>query len=100
MGARAEAGRSLNAFSIPVGSDATQAARIAEIINGAGGDVERLAQAVSQAFAGVTKIVKPGLFIRSYKAGQNLLNRIFVNGILSGPPTHAVNTQATRCSRR
>jgi hypothetical protein len=94
MGARAEAGRSLNAFSIPVGGDATQAARISEILNGAGADVERLAHAVkmTDSVAGVTKVVKPGLFIRSARAGMNLLNRVFVNGILSGPTTHAVNS--------
>lgn len=92
MGARAEAGRALNAFKIPVGGDAMQISRMAEIIQGAG-DIEAVARAVSRtsSVSGVTKVVKPGLFTRSYRAGQGLLNQVFVNGILSGPPTHVVN---------
>lgn len=94
MGARAEAGRSLNAFNIPVGGDATQAARVGELINTMGGDINRVAAAVKAAngVGGITKVVKAGLFIRSLRAGGNYLNRIFVNGILSGPVTHAVNS--------
>lgn len=94
MGARAETGRALNAFSIPVGSEETVAARIQEIIKGAGADVETLARAVAMtdSVAGVTKAVRVGLFRRSGRAAINLVNRNFVNGILSGPVTHAVNT--------
>lgn len=93
MGARAEAGRALNAFNIPTGSDATQVARMAEIIGNIGGDVERLAKAVSlaESVPAVTKVVKPGLFIRSYQASQGFVNRVFVNGILSGPASHLAN---------
>lgn len=93
MGARAETGRALNAFSIPVGSDPVQAARIAEIISTTGGDIERLARAVRMVdnTAGVTKAVKLGLPRRIAGAAANLINRNFVNGILSGPTTHFVN---------
>jgi hypothetical protein len=93
MGARAEAGRSLNAFKIPVGGDAMQIARIKEIIDGAG-NIEALAKAINRAdsVSGVTKVAKPGIFLRSYKASQGFVNQVFVNGILSGPPTHLVNT--------
>lgn len=93
MGARAEAGRALNAFGIPTGGlEAVPAARLAEIIANAGGDIERLAKAVSMAdnVAAVTKVAKPGIFTRA-RGATNLVNRIFVNGILSGPTTHGVN---------
>lgn len=94
MGARAETGRALNAFKIPVGSDATQVARIQEIISAAGGDVERLARAIRMAdsVSGVTEIARGGLFRRSAQAAMGLINRNFVNGILSSPATHLVNT--------
>lgn len=90
MGARAEAGRALNAFSIPSGSDPATIARIAEIVNGNGSNITKLAQALSMTddVAGVGTIVSPGnLFQRTVGATGNLINRIFVNGILSGPPT-------------
>lgn len=92
MGLRAEVGRALNAFKIPVGSEAHQMQRIAEFLNGAG-NVEKMAVAISRTdnVAGITKVAKPNLLLRSYRAGQGLVNRIFVNGILSGVPTHLVN---------
>lgn len=93
MGARAEAGRALNAFNIPVGSDATQIARMHEIISNAGGEIERVAKAVSMAdsVSGVTKVAKPGVFLRGYRGGQGFINHVFVNGILSGPTSHITN---------
>ena len=94
MGARAEAGRALNAFGIPTGGlEAVPAARLAEIISNAGGDIERLAKAVSMAdnVTAITKVATPGIWTRSGQAATNLVNRIFVNGILSGPTTHGVN---------
>lgn len=93
MGARAEAGRSLNAFKIPVGGDAMQIARISEILQGAG-NIDAIARAVNKAdsVVGVTKVVRPGLFTRAHKAGQGFINHVFVNGILSSPVTHVVNT--------
>lgn len=94
MGARAETGRALNAFKIPVGSDATQVARIQEIIAASGGDVERIARAIrmTDSVSGVTEIARGGLFRRSGQAAMSLINRNFVNGILSSPATHLVNT--------
>jgi len=93
MGARAETGRALNAFSIPVGSDPIQVSRIAEILNNSGADVERVAKAIhmTDSVAGVTQVAKQGLLRRVGGAAMNLVNRNFVNGILSGPTTHFVN---------
>lgn len=93
MGARAEAGRALNAFNIPIGTDAVRASRIAEIISNSGGDIERLARAVHLADSteGVTKAITLGLPRRVGAAAMHLINRVFVNGILSGPTTHFIN---------
>jgi hypothetical protein len=93
MGARAETGRALNAFRLPVGSDATQIARINELIAGGGADIERMARAIKMAdsVSGITQIAKQALGVRAAGASMNLINRIFVNGILSGPTTHLVN---------
>ncbi len=93
MGARAEAGRALNAFKIPVGSDATVVARIGEILASNGANIEELARVVRTAnsTSGITKAVKAGLFSRSGSATMGFINRVFINGILSGPPTHIVN---------
>lgn len=93
MGARAEAGRALNAFSIPTGSDTFIAGRINEMLQAGGMDIDRVARAINMAddVSGVTKIAKGSLLQRVGRASVNLINRIFVNGILSGPPTHLVN---------
>ena len=94
MGARAEAGRALNAFGIPVGMDDKLAGRIDEILTATGGDIDALAKAIDLApdTKGVTRIAKAGLMRRSGRAAMSLVNRIFVNGILSGPTTHVVNS--------
>lgn len=94
MGARAEAGRLLNAFSIPVGSDARVAGRISEILQASGMDIDRAARAISMAndVSGITQIARGSLLRRSGRAAINLINRNFVGGILSGPPTHLVNS--------
>lgn len=93
MGARAEAGRSLNAFSIPTGSNPAVIARMQEILQASGGDVNKLAKAIVLAGnnpGGIGKLVQGGLFSRSLQATTNFVNRVFVNGILSGPPTWGV----------
>jgi hypothetical protein len=93
MGARAEAGRALNAFGIPVGMDEGVAGRIDEILSATGGDIDQMAKMIELApdVRGVTKIAKAGLARRSGRAAQTLLNRIFVNGVLSGPLSHVTN---------
>lgn len=93
MGARAEAGRALNAFGIPTGSDTVIAGRINEILQASGIDIDRTARAIHMAndVSGVTKIARGSLLRRTGQGAVNLINRVFVNGILSGPPTHLVN---------
>lgn len=90
MGARAEAGRALNAFSIPEGASAAQLARMKEVVERLGGDTDKLAQAVANidTTAGISK------FARRYKQSKfmGVVNELFVNSILSGPKTALVNT--------
>lgn len=90
MGARAEAGRALNAFSIPEGANAAQLARMKEVVERLGGDTDKIAQAVAniQSTAGISK------FARRYKQSKfwGVVNELFVNSILSGPKTALVNT--------
>lgn len=90
MGARAEAGRALNAFGIPVGSDANQLARMRELVEGLHGkDTDELAKALSQvdSLQGVNKLAKE--YSRSKLLGTT--QELFINSILSGPKTHLVN---------
>jgi hypothetical protein len=93
MGARAEAGRALNAFGIPTNMDEGVAHRIDEILQATGGNIDQMAKAIEMApdVRGVTKIAKAGIMRRSGRAAQTLLNRIFVNGVLSGPLSHITN---------
>jgi len=93
-GAESDWGRAGHAFRIPVGGDATQAARIKEILASGGADIDKLANAISMtdSVEGITEIAKGGLLGRVGAAGIGLTNRIFVNGILSGLATHLVNT--------
>jgi len=90
-GARAETGRALNAFKIPTATDATQVARMSELVETMHGrDVQDLAEALSlvDSVEGVNKIA------RDYQKSKALgvLNELFVNSILSGIKTHAINT--------
>lgn len=93
MGARAEAGRTLNALGIPVGATPAQLARMSELIASNGGDLVRMAKAVRQVTTmdGLGEVLRGGLFSRLASTGMTFVNRLFVNGILSGPVTHFVN---------
>jgi hypothetical protein len=91
MGARAEAGRALNAFAIPVGSDANQLARMREVVEGMHGhDTAQLAKVLSNvdSVQGVNKLATQYARPRLLGTTQEL----FINSILSGPKTHLVNS--------
>lgn len=91
MGARAEAGRALAAFGIPVGSDASQLARMRELVEGMhGNDTDQLAKVLANvdSVQGVTKLAKE--YSRSRLLGTT--QELFINSILSGPKTHLVNS--------
>jgi len=92
MGARAEAGRALNAFGIPVGieQDGKRLARLkqtVEVMNGH--DTDKLAEMLSQ----IDTIEGVGQLTRKYNRSRVLgtLQEVFINSLLSGPKTHLVN---------
>ena len=90
MGARAEAGRALNAFAIPVGSDAQQIARLKGIVETLNGhDTDQLAQVLS----GVDSITGVNRLTREYTTSRvmGVAQELFVNSILSGVKTHVIN---------
>lgn len=92
MGARAETGRALHAFGIPVGleKDGEKLARLkqtVEIMNGH--DTDELATMLSQidTVQGVNQFTKK--YARSRLLGS--VQELFINSILSGVKTHVVN---------
>ena len=96
MGARAESGRALRAFGIPVREgmsemEARQLAQIAENTNGK--STRQLAEMVAMAEtpAQVSTMLRDSILTK----GMNVAQEIFINGILSGPTTHIVNAGGT-----
>jgi hypothetical protein len=95
-GAMTEQGRGTNAMGIKVGSDLPQAVidHIAQVYRDANPDLEAEANAVKLATSpnGVALILARNtgsLMSRVGTAARSLVTRVFVNGILSGPPTWA-----------
>lgn len=91
MGARAEAGRALGAFNIPVGTDDMQLGRTAELANAMqGGNVSEMASLVlsSDSLAGINRAT------REYRGSRamGVVQEVFINSILSGIKTHVINT--------
>jgi len=90
MGARAEAGRALNAFAIPVGSDVGQIARLKNVVESMHGrDTEQLASILTSidSLSGVNRLTRE--YSRSRLMG--VTQELFVNSILSSLRTHEVN---------
>lgn len=94
MGARAETGRALNAFGIPVGIEnepmRLQALKQAvDTMHGA--DTDALAAMISNVdnIQGINRLTRE--YSRSRVAGT--LQELFINSILSGPKTHIINFQ-------
>ena len=91
MGARAEAGRTLNAFRVPTAADDVDMPRVMELIDaGAGYDTNRIAKAIALMPKDVTSVSNAA---RKYTQSKfwGVLNEMFVNSILSGPRTHIIN---------
>ena len=90
MGARAEAGRALNAFAIPTGSDAATLSRVRVAVDQLNGyDTDLLAQAVTSTdnLEGLNKLTRE--YTRSRVMG--VTQELFVNSVLSGIKTHTIN---------
>lgn len=92
MGARAEAGRALNAFGIPTGTDPRSVARLSELVETTGGadDLMKTAQQLEHidSLEGLNKLTQSS---RLEKV-QSVLVENFINSILSGVKTHIINT--------
>lgn len=95
LGARAEAGRALRAWAIPVGGDA-RASQIEEMLNQFGGidASKQLAQRLSAASktgmldtSKINKITRLSAFARTVKG----IESAWMMGILTSPRTHVVN---------
>ena len=105
-GGKAEAGRSLNAFGIPVGAPPEVMQHLADILKQQNPNIDQELNAIAMTNtpAGINSIVngvpQGGLLKRIFglnvqmSKGQSqpgalwaFLNRIMVNGIISGPPT-------------
>lgn len=94
MGARAETGRALNAFGIPVGID-NEPMRLKALQQAVdtmhGADTDALAAMVAQldTAEGIGRLTRE--YSRSRVAG--VLQELFINSLLSGPKTHIINAQ-------
>jgi hypothetical protein len=89
-GAQAEWGRGGRALQIPVGLDPAVLDHVASVIKQNNPDMQATAQAIRLAGTpgGIASINQGSLWYRSLvKAPFNLLQRVFINGILAGPPT-------------
>lgn len=91
MGARAEAGRSLNAFAIPTGTSAEQVTRLKGIVETLhGADTDALAGMLGK----IDNLQGVGRLTRDYTRSRIMgtVQELFVNSILSGVKTHIINT--------
>lgn len=89
-GAQAEWGRAGRGLQIPVGLPTDVMDHIAQVLKQNNPDMQSLAQAIKLAGspAGIANLVQGSFMYRAlFKAPFNLLQRIYINGILSGPQT-------------
>lgn len=98
-GMAADSGRALNAWRIPVGADMGQGSSIyqtqlQQAVDKYGGEkaVNKLAEVIldSKDLTQVTKRLEKMHFAK----GTDMLMEIWINGLLSSPATHAVNTMS------
>lgn len=92
MGARAETGRALHTFKIPVGLelDPDKLKRMRMMVDGMhGNDTDQLAAMIAQ----MESPAQVSKFVKQYGRSkvQGVLQENFINSILSGPTTHLVN---------
>lgn len=89
-GAVAEQGRGLRAMSIPVGLPTDVMDHIAGVLKQNNPNMQSLAQAIKLAGSpsGIANLIQGSFWYRALvKAPFNLLQRVYINGILSGPQT-------------
>lgn len=94
MGARAEAGRALNAFRIPAGTPATALRQIDSLMADAGGAnaakslADRIINAADKGDVALNQMIQQGALARS----RDLIKFAYTNSLLSGIGTPIINT--------
>lgn len=91
IGARAETARALQSWSIPVGTDKQRTQVVSDFINEyRGGDLEKLAKSIATADGDVAinTMTRQAMSLKVADA----MYSIYINGLLSGPKTHLVNS--------
>lgn len=94
MGARAEAGRALNAFRIPAGSPATTLRQIDSLMADAGGAnaakllADRIVDAAAKGDVALNQMIHGGVLARS----RDIIKMVYTNSLLSGLGTPIINT--------
>ncbi|WP_269219454.1 hypothetical protein [Brevundimonas vesicularis] len=93
MGARAEAGRALNAFKIPAGSPANALRQVDNLLADAGGAnsaqelASRILAAADKGDVALNQMIRGGALARS----RDLLKFVYTNSLLSGVGTPVIN---------
>ena len=94
MGARAEIGRAMRSYGMPLGSQSMQSKRMHEITETQAGrfDMREVAEQImaNNTFEGVNKIVKAQE--GGMSKGGAAMTELFVSSILSGVKTHTINS--------
>lgn len=93
-GMTAEAGRALSAFRIPAGGDAEKLRAIRETLDTAGGP--QFAREIAERLATIDSLQGVNTFVDQAKKATtgDMLFEAWINGLLSNPPTHAVNVMS------
>lgn len=93
LGARAEAGRALNAFRIPAGTPAQKLRQIDALLADSGGRstttelAKKIAQAAKNGDVALNQMVRQGWGART----RDMVGTVYTNGLLSGLGTPAAN---------
>ncbi|MGF1625967.1 MAG: hypothetical protein ACFCVH_13880 [Alphaproteobacteria bacterium] len=94
IGARTETARALQSWRIPAGGTEEAAEQIRRTLEATGGG--RLTRELAQAIAEAGEILSPAQLGRIAQGGYaartwRALQEVWINGLLSNPPTHLVN---------
>ena len=95
LGMRAEAGRSLQAWKIPAGGSIEKARSIDQMLSAMGGTPH--SQELARRLAILAEQGDKGALARfaekaSTSSTMDVVREVWINGLLSGPSTHVVNT--------
>lgn len=93
MGARAEAGRALNSFKMPVGTPARQLRQIDDMLaeNGGAATAQELADKILKAARKGDKALNEISRVGAFAKSRSMVKLFYTNGLLSGLGTPIVN---------